>query len=103
MSGRTVGTLAVLVATFADWGKRSEAEAIYEELTVRARREYVPPTALVTASHALGLQEDTLSQMRHAIQIRDPFRHLAFSKYFPYGTRLHKDARCGEILRGAGF
>ena len=103
MSGRNVGIMGTLAAIFVDWGKRSEAEVIYAELTARARREYVPPSFLVLASHALGLQEETLNQIREAIEIRDPTRHLMFSKYFPYGARLHKDARCGELLRGAGF
>lgn len=39
MSGRHPAAMATLAATFADWGKPSEAEAIYLELIVRARRE----------------------------------------------------------------
>jgi adenylate cyclase len=103
MSGRHGGTMAHFVAMYSDWGKRSEAEALYAELDARMRREYVPPSAVVAASHALGLQEEALAQIREAIQIRDPFRHLTFSKYFPYGARLHQDARCGELLRASGF
>jgi len=72
-------------------------------IDVPARRGYVTPSFLALASHALGLQEETLNQIREAIEIRDPGMHLVFSKYFPYGARLHKDARCGELLRGAGF
>jgi tetratricopeptide (TPR) repeat protein len=103
MSGRHGGTMAHFVAMYSDWGKRSEAEALYAELNARMRREYVPPSAVVAASHALGLQEEALAQIREAIQIRDPFRHLTFSKYFPYGARLHRDPRCGELLRASGF
>ena len=62
-----------------------------------------PPSALVTASYALGLPEEALAQIRNAIQIRDPFRHLTFSEYFPYGARLHQDARCGKLLRASAF
>jgi tetratricopeptide (TPR) repeat protein len=103
MSGRHGGTMANLIAMYSDWGKRSEAEALYAELNARLRQEYVPPSGVVTASHALGLQEEALGQIRDAVQIRDPFRHLTFSKYFPYGARLHQDARCGELLRASGF
>ena len=103
MSGRHAGTMAIFIAMYSDWGKHSEAEALYAELKARMRREYVPPSALVAASHALGLREEALAQIREAIQIRDPFRHLTFSKYFPYGARLHRDARCSELLRGSGF
>ncbi len=103
MSGRQTGTMAILASIFMDWGKPSEADAIYTELTARARREYVPPSYLVIAAHALGLQEEALAQARHAMEIRDPCRHLMFSKYFPYGARLHRDARCRELLRDSGF
>jgi adenylate cyclase len=103
MSGRQTGTMAILTSIFMDWGKPSEADAIYTELTARARREYVPPSYLVIAAHALGLQEEALVQARLAMGIRDPCRYLMFSKYFPYGARLHKDARLGAFLRGAGF
>jgi serine/threonine protein kinase/DNA-binding winged helix-turn-helix (wHTH) protein/tetratricopeptide (TPR) repeat protein len=102
MSGRQPAAMATLAATFADWGKPSEAEAIYLELIARARREYVLPTQLAVAAHSLRLQKETLGHISHAIEIRDPNRHL-MSKYFPYGARLHRDAFCREILRRAGF
>jgi TolB-like protein/Flp pilus assembly protein TadD len=103
MSGRHTGTMATLAVIFTDWGKPSEAEAIYVELIARARREYVQPSYLALAAHALGFHQEILAQIRHAIELRDPYRHLAFSKYFPYGARLHREARCGELLRASGF
>ena len=103
MSGRHAGVMAHLIATYSRWGRRSQAEALYAELDARMLREYVPPSALVAASHSLGFQERAVAEIRQAIQIRDPFRHLTFSKYFPYGARLHQDARCGELLRASGF
>ena len=103
MSGRHAGTMATFIATYSDWGRRSEAEALYAELNARMLREYVPPSALGTASHSLGFQERAVAEIRQAIQIRDPFRHITFSKYFPYGARLHQDARCGDLLCASGF
>ena len=103
MSGRQPGAMATLAAIFMDWGKPSEAEAIYVELTARARLEYVQPSYLALAAHALGLQQEVLAHIRRGVEIRDPYRHLAFSKYFPYGARLHRDPLCREILRRAGF
>ena len=102
MSGRQPVAMATLAAAFADWGKPSEAEAIYLELIARARREYVEPTQLAIAAHSLRLEKETLGHISHAIEICDPSRHL-LSKYFPYGARLHRDAFCREILRRAGF
>jgi tetratricopeptide (TPR) repeat protein len=102
ISGRQPGVMANLAATFVDWGKRPEAEAIYAELTARARRQYVQPSALASAAHSLGLQDETLDHIRDALEIRDPYS-LFFSKYYPYGARLHKNARCRELLRAARF
>jgi hypothetical protein len=44
-----------------------------------------------------------VSQIRQAIQISDPYRDLVFSKYFPYGERLHANGRCRDLLCKAGF
>jgi predicted Zn-dependent protease len=43
MSGRHPWAMATLAATFADWGKPADSEAVYAELAARARRLYVPP------------------------------------------------------------
>ena len=103
ISGRHPGTMTTLAITFVDWGKRSEAEATYGELNARARRDYVPPTHLAHVAHALGLDDEALAHIRYALDIRDPCRHMMFSKYIPYGARLHRNARCGELLRASGF
>jgi hypothetical protein len=103
MSGRHTGTMATLAVIFMDWGKTADAEAIYVELTARARREYVQPSYLALAAHALGLQQEVLAQIRRAVEIRDPYRNVAFSKYFPYGARLRSDNHCGNLLRRSGF
>lgn len=102
MSGRHPGAMATLAATFVDWGKTSEAEAIYFELMARVRREYVQPSHLAVAAHAVGRQEETLGHIQHAIEIGDPYL-LLLSKYFPYGARLHRDAQCRKLLRKAGL
>lgn len=103
ISGRHPGTMTTLAIIFMDCGKRSEAEATYVELNARARRDYVPPTHLALVAHSLGLQEEALAHIRYALEIRDPCRHMLFSKYFPYGARLHTNARCGKLLRASGF
>lgn len=41
--GASAGGCGNLAATFADWGKPSEAEAVYLELIARARQEYALP------------------------------------------------------------
>jgi hypothetical protein len=95
--------MATLAVILMDWGKPADAKAIYVELTAQARREYVQPSYLALAAHALGMQQEVLVQIRRAIEIRDPYRNVAFSKYFPYGARLRKDSHCGGLLRRSGF
>ena len=102
MSGRHPAAMATLAATFVDWGKPSEAEAVYLELVARSRRDFVQPSYLALAANALKLNEEALGHIRHAIEIRDPSRHL-LSKHFPYGARLHRDPHCRELLRASGF
>jgi len=44
-----------------------------------------------------------VAQIQRAVEIRDPYRNVAFSKYFPYGARLRSDNHCGNLLRRSGF
>jgi len=71
-------------------------------LIARARREYVQPTYLAIAAFSIGLQDEALHHVRQAMDIRDASRHL-LSKYFPYGRRLHADARFREPLLTMGY
>lgn len=45
MSGRHSWVMFMLALIFADWGKATDADALYAEMLARARREYVPPAA----------------------------------------------------------
>jgi len=98
MSGRHPWVMATLATTFADWGKPADASAVYAEMTSRAQRYYVQPSQLAIAAAAAGMQEEAISYVREAFQIRDPFFVLQLSKSWPYTRRLLADPRFHEIL-----
>lgn len=105
MSGRHTWAMAGLAATFADWGKPVDAEAVYAELMARARRYYVQPTQLAIAAAAAGMQDEAIRQAREAFDIHDPSRQMVVIKNvgWPFTARLHADPRFHEILQAAGF
>ncbi len=88
MSGRHPWAMGTLAATLADWGKPSDAEAIYAELMGRARRSYVPPSILAISASAAGLKDEAICHARQAFEIRDPMSQFFFSKIHPASGRL---------------
>jgi hypothetical protein len=92
-----------LAATFGDWGKLADAEALYAELTARSRRCYVQPVTLAIAAAAAGIENEAIRYAREAFEIHDPFFQIWFSKYWPYSARLRAYPRFLEILGDAGL
>jgi len=103
ISGRHPWAMGTLAATFAEWGKPSDAEAIYAELMGRARRSYVPPSILATTASAAGQLDDSLRHAREAFEIRDPISQFYLSKLTPAGARLLADPRFHEIPADMGW
>ena len=85
----------------ADWGKVTDAQAIYAELLARAARGYVAPTPLAIAASAAGEPEKALAHAREAYKIRDP--NLIWAKYWPNSAPLRVDPRFDKILVGMGL
>jgi serine/threonine-protein kinase len=96
-SGRHPWAMATLAVTLADWGKPAAAEALYVELTARARGGYVQPAQLAIVGAAAGRQDEALRYARESVEIRDA-SVIWFSKYYPYNARLRADPRFREIL-----
>jgi adenylate cyclase len=102
-SGRHPWAMGTLAATFADWGKPSEAEAIYAELMGRARRSYVPPSILAVTASAAGLVDESIRHAREAFQIRDPVSQFFLSKLTPASARLLADPGFHKIAADTGW
>jgi TolB-like protein/Flp pilus assembly protein TadD len=103
ISGRHPWAMGNLAATFAEWGKPSDAEAIHAELMGRARRSYVPPSVLAMTAYAAGQFDDVLRHAREAFEIRDPVSQIYLSKLTPFGARLLANPRFHEIPVDMGW
>ncbi len=98
MSGRHPWSMAALALTLADWGKASEADAVYCELQARARRQYVPPALLAVVASAAGRGDEAIRHAFEAYEIRDPNCQNFFSRYSHWSTRLYGYARFREVV-----
>ena len=91
-----------LAAMFCDWKKHADVEALYAELIARSRRGYVQPVTLAIAAAAAGIEEEAIRHAREALEVRDPFVPLWFSKYWPFSARLYTYPRFREMMSNMG-
>jgi len=101
MSGRHPWSMAWLAVALADWGKATEADAVYGEMQARARREYVAPTSLAIAACAVAREDEAICYAREAYEIRDA-NFFFFSRYFPLASRLYRYPGFCEIIAQMG-
>ncbi|MEX3858106.1 winged helix-turn-helix domain-containing protein [Paraburkholderia sp. BR10923] len=101
MSGRHPWPMAWLVVALAEWGKATEADAVYGEMQARARREYVTPTVLAIAACAVAREDEAIRYAREVYEIRDP-NYLQLSRYFPMASCLYRYPRFCEIIAQMG-
>jgi adenylate cyclase len=94
-------SMVLLAMTLADLGKPAEAEAVYEEMSARARRQYVSPALLAGAAIAASRKSDAICHARDALKTRDPVCKC-FSKHVP-PTAPHGMLRYCELLLEVGF
>lgn len=102
MSGRHSWAMAFLAVTFADWGKPTDADAVYSEMLARARRQYVPPASLALAASAAARKDEAVHHAREAFAIRDPHCQFFFSRHIPYSARLYAYPRFREMVARNG-
>lgn len=104
MSGRHSWTMGTLATALADLGKPADAEAIYAELTGRARRSYIPPSILAIVAAAAGMRDQAISHADEAFEIRDPMSQFFFSRAAAgVSARLREDPRFGELAVDMGW
>jgi len=100
-SGRHPWTLAALGVCYGSVGKVAEVEAIRDELTARARREYVQYTMLAILSAALGRLDEAFELLERACNDRDPI--LVYSRRYPFFSAFQHDPRMERIYRRIGL
>jgi tetratricopeptide (TPR) repeat protein len=89
ISGRHSWAMAFLAVTLADWGRPMDADAVYDEMTARARRQYVPPGALAVTASGAAREEDAVRHTSKAFEIRDPNIQFLMSGYHSMSARLY--------------
>ena len=98
MSGRLSWSMAALAATLAGMGKPEDADAVYSEMSARARRLYVPPAQLALAAAAAARENEAILHARDAFEILDPSCQVFFSRHLPYSAPLYAYPRLCELL-----
>ncbi len=101
LAGPHTWNLGDLALAYAASGKTAEAEAIYDELLARSRREYVQPSWLGLISAALGRKDEAFEWFDRAYNERDPL--LVCLKYFRGSDPLRDDPRFDVLVEKMGL
>lgn len=102
LSGRHSWSMTTLAVCLTDLGKPEDADAIYQEMLARGRRQYVPPALLALAASAAGQPARALAHAHEAYQIRDPHCRVFLSRYIDFPRRLYADPQFREIVDRMG-
>jgi tetratricopeptide (TPR) repeat protein len=97
LAGPHPWNLFSLAGTYAASGRTGEAEAIYDELLARSRREHVPPIVFVWLNAVLGRKDEAFEWLDRAYEERDPL--LALIKHLLLCDPLRDDPRFEDLLR----
>jgi len=100
-SGRHPWTLAALAVCYGSLGKRTDVEAISDELNARARREFVQSTPLAIVAASRGHVDAAFEILDRACAEHDGI--LVYSKRYPFLRLLQTDPRIERIHRCVGF
>jgi hypothetical protein len=88
---------AVLATYLARLGQSEEARRILDQLLIRARTGYVPPSSLAAVYAALGETEPALDALDRAFETRDT--RLTFLKDDPRLAGLRNEPRFVALIR----
>jgi Flp pilus assembly protein TadD len=97
LAGPHPWSLTILALAYAASGKAAEAEAIYDDLLARSRREYVQPMNFAIMDAALGRKDEALEWLDRAYDERDAI--LPILKYSGYFDSINDEPRFQDLLR----
>jgi serine/threonine-protein kinase len=101
VSGRHPTTLTALAMCRRSLGDAAEVQAIYEELSARARAEYIQKTTLAVAAAMAGRIDEAFHLLEQACDDRDSI--LIYAKRHPAFSVLRKDPRMEGLYRRIGL
>jgi tetratricopeptide (TPR) repeat protein len=100
-SGRQPAALVALASCYQSEGSTGKVEAIYDELSARARGGYIQQSTLAMAAAAAGRADEAFELLGRACDEHDYI--LIYSKrHLGFGA-LQGDPRMAEIYRRIGF
>lgn len=103
LSGRHPWSMATLAVCLTDMDKPTDADAVYQEMLARRRRQYVSPALLALAGSAAGRQDKAVAHAHEAYQIRDPHCLVFLSRHIDFPRRLYADPQFREIVDRLGL
>ena len=101
MTGRSPGSLGVLIRAYAHAGRRQDALRLLAELQGRRKQGYVPAGALVNAYLGLGENEQAFAWLEQAY--KEQSNILQFLKVHPYFDPLRGDPRFADLVHRVGL
>ena len=81
LSGRHPWPMFTMGVAYADWGKRTEARVLHDELMARAARQWVSPTVRACSAATAGLTDEVVTLITLAIEERDPFLMMSMGTW----------------------
>jgi tetratricopeptide (TPR) repeat protein len=89
--------VALLGHAYAAAGRRSDAQAILDELSALSAKRYVPAYSIAAIHVALGDNESAFAWLERAFEQRDSW--MDYLGLDPRLDGLRADARFGDLLR----
>ena len=101
LSERNSVSLSSLGFSYARAGRRSEAEALLQELQELGKERYLSP-AFIAAIHAgLGQKDEAFRRLEEAFRLRS--RYLVWLKVAPEYQQLRSDPRYQQLIARIGL
>ena len=88
---------ALLGHAYAAAGRKSEAQAILEQLSAQSKQSYVPSYPIATIYAALGRNDEALEWLERAFDDRDSW--MDYLGFDPRLDGLRSDPRLSGLLR----
>jgi predicted Zn-dependent protease len=98
LSGRNPWVLAIFGWSLCKAGKSQWARAVYDELSARARHEFVSPFWLAVAATSAGCQDEAMKLAERAVAERDSF--VVVGRFMPFWEGVRADVRFTQITKG---
>jgi eukaryotic-like serine/threonine-protein kinase len=95
--GPTLQARSVIGHVYAVSGRRPEAETILDELLLRSKSAYLPPTYVARIYAALGQKDEAIERLEKGYALRDS--HMEFLAVDPTFDVLRSDPRFSGLLR----